>query len=248
MWSYIISGVFFIALGLAIHVFKWYFLISGYNTMSKEKKANVDVKNLSRVVGIYFYVIGGVAIAMGVLNSLGFKQVLVPAIVIFGISTIYMLIKANKYGRSVSSKDDERGKLQKGTWERINLRTIISIVAVILVVVLLFFSSRPTKVTLIDGGVQIHGMYGDTCAWNYIKTVKLLEELPTIEIRTNGSALGPYLKGHFKVKELGSVKLFVNAQKPPFIYLETDKGISIFNVESEDKTREIFGEIIKKME
>ena len=32
MWVYIIIGLFFIVIGLAVHVLKWYFLISGYNT------------------------------------------------------------------------------------------------------------------------------------------------------------------------------------------------------------------------
>jgi len=35
---FIIMGVFLIVMGLTIHVFKWYFLISGYNTMPEEKK------------------------------------------------------------------------------------------------------------------------------------------------------------------------------------------------------------------
>jgi len=42
MWFYILIGVFLIVMGLLVHVFKWYFLISGYNTMSKEKKAKVN--------------------------------------------------------------------------------------------------------------------------------------------------------------------------------------------------------------
>ena len=73
MWFYIIIGIFFILLGLAVHIFKWYFLISGYNTMSKEKKANVDTEGLGRLMGIYSYVNGGVFIVMGVLQALGIK-------------------------------------------------------------------------------------------------------------------------------------------------------------------------------
>ncbi len=48
-------------------------------------------------------------------------------------------------------------------------------------------------------------------------------------------------------KELGSVKLFVNTQKPPFIYLEADDGVIIFNMRNEDETQEIFGEILRKI-
>jgi hypothetical protein len=80
MWFYIIIGVFFIAMGLVVHVFKGYFLIAGYNTMSKEKKAKVDTEGLGRLMGIYSYVNGGVLILMGVLHALGLKPVLTPAI------------------------------------------------------------------------------------------------------------------------------------------------------------------------
>jgi hypothetical protein len=91
-------------------------------------------------------------------------------------------------------------------------------------------------------------MYGDVYTWDSIEAVELIEELPTIEMRTNGSALGSNLKGHFRTRELGSVKLFVNIQKPPFIYLETDDGITIFNVNNTDETQEIFKEILRQRE
>jgi hypothetical protein len=62
-------------------------------------------------------------------------------------------------------------------------------------------------------------------------------------MRTNGSALGSNLKGHFMTTELGSVKLFVNTQNPPFIYLETDDGVTIFNMKNEDETNEVYKRI-----
>jgi hypothetical protein len=37
--------------------------------------------------------------------------------------------------------------------------------------------------------------------------------------------------------------LFVNIQKPPFIYLETDDGITIFNVNNSDETQMIFDQV-----
>ena len=70
--------------------------------------------------------------------------------------------------------------------------------------------------------------------------------MPTIGIRTNGSAVGSKLKGHFQTKEMGSVKLFVDTEKPPFIYLETDSGITIFNMNDADETQEILKEIESK--
>lgn len=91
-------------------------------------------------------------------------------------------------------------------------------------------------------------MYGEAYTWQSIENVSLKEELPTIEVRTNGSALGSKLKGHFRTKELGSVKLLVNTKNPPFIYIETDDGVTIFNMNDRDETQEIFREILKQIE
>ncbi|WP_257195499.1 DUF3784 domain-containing protein [Acetivibrio clariflavus] len=91
MWFCMILGVFFIVMGLMVHVLKWHFLISGYNTMPKEKKAKVDADGLGRLIGIYFYINGGLLIVMGIFQALGFKPVLIPYLIFFGISTVYML-------------------------------------------------------------------------------------------------------------------------------------------------------------
>lgn len=245
MWFYFAIGIFFIAIGLGVHVFKWYFLISGYNTMSKEKKANVDTRGLGRLMGIYAYVNGGVFIVMGALQALEFKSVQAPAITFFIISTVYLLVKAQKFDGNIY---DKNGKIRKGAGKQLALPLGIAVVALIFVAVLMLFSSKSTEVTILEEGMQIHGMYGDVYTWESIETVELIEELPTIEMRTNGSALGSKLKGHFKTKELGSVKLFVNTQKSPYIYLETDAGITIFNFDNGDETKKIYEEIFRRKE
>lgn len=244
MWFYIIFGAFFIFVGLSVHVFKWYFLIAGYNTMPKEKKANVDVKSIGRLIGIYSYINGGVLIIMGVLKALGFKQALMLAILFISVSTIYLLIKVQKHDGNIY---DENGKLRKGSWKQFIFPVGVVIASLIFIIVLILLSSQQTKVTFIDEGIQIHGIYGDIYAWDSIKAVKLMEELPVIELRTNGSALGPNLKGYFRVKELGTVKLFVNTEKPPFIYLETDDGVTVLNLSNEDETKEIYEKMLGKI-
>lgn len=244
MWIFIIIGLLFIFTGIAIHVFKWYFLISGYNTMSKEKKVKVDTKGLGRLMGIYSYFNGGIFIIMGILHALNLKPALTPAIVLFGISTVYLLIRAQKYDGNIY---DENGKLRKGAGKQFILPVGITVATLIFVVFLMFFSSQSTKVTFLEEGLKIHGMYGDVYNWDSIEDIELIEKLPTIQLRTNGSAVGSSLKGHFKTKELGSVKLFVNAKIPPFIMFSTDNRVIIFNMENDDETREIFKEIANQI-
>lgn len=245
MWIYLLFGTALILMGLAVHVFKWYFLLSGYNTMSKDKQARVDTKSLGRLMGIYSYLNGGLFVLLGILQGLGFKPPVTPAIAFFCVSTGYFLIKAQKFDGNMY---DDTGKLRPGAGKQLAVPIIITLAALLFAGGVMFFSSQPARVTLLDQGIQIHGIYGEIYPWESIKSLRLMEDLPRIEMRTNGSALGSNLKGHFQTKEFGSVKLFVNSQTPPFIYLETDQGRTIFNLNDPDVTREVFSNILKQTE
>jgi len=142
MWFYTILGVFFILIGLAVHKFKWYSLISGYNTMSKAKKANVDTARLGRVMGIYSYINGSVFILVAVLQALGLKPVVIPAMVFFSISTVYFLLKGQKYDGNIY---DENGKLRKGAWKQLALPAGVIFSILILAVVLMFFYPKQQR-------------------------------------------------------------------------------------------------------
>ncbi len=97
MWFYIIIGVIFIGLGLAVHRFKWYFLIAGYNTMSTDKKAQVDVEGLARLMAQYAYVNGGFLIMMGMLHALGLNMVIIPTLIFYIISTVCLFVAVRDY-------------------------------------------------------------------------------------------------------------------------------------------------------
>ncbi len=244
MWHYFVMGIIFFGVGLSLHVFKWYFLISGYNTMSKEKKARVNTAGLGRLLGLYFYVNGGVLFLMGILQAVGAKTSMMPLFVFFGISTGYVLLKAQKYDGNLY---DEHGKMRKGAWKQLALVVGIVVIIGCFVVVLLFFSAQATKVTFLEEGIEIHGIYGEIYTWDSMDHVALMEELPTIEKRTNGSALGSNLKGYFKTTEWGEVKMFVNTQEPPFVYLEMDDRVMVFNMDNAAETKETYRSILKKM-
>lgn len=244
MLFYFITGGFLIALGLAIHIFKWYFLISGYNTMPDEKKANVDTKKLGRMMGIYSYFNGGLSIIMGILYALGLKPVITPAIVFFCFSTVYLLIKAQKCDRNIYMN----GKLMKGAGKQLAALVGIFVLILIFISILMFFASQETKVTFLEEGLQIHGMYGEIYDWSAIEEVRLIDSLPVIEMRTNGSAIGSHLKGYFKAIEYGTVKLFADTKIPPFIFIKSAGHITIFNFADNEETKKTYEEIILKTE
>lgn len=245
MWLYVIIAATFILLGMAIHVFKWYFLISGYNTMSKQRKAQVDIKGLARFMGIYLYANGIVFLVAGVLHLGGVKSASEAAWAFMGISTMYMLVRAQKFDGNIY---DESGRLREGAWKQLAVPVGIGAALFIGVAALMFYSSQPTRVSFLEDGLQVHGMYGQAYGWESIEEVKLLETLPVIEMRTNGSAIGPHLKGYFRAKGLGTVKLFVNAERPPFVYLRSNDRIVIFNLADEKETENAYFEILKRVE
>ncbi len=244
MWTQLLMGGLFICLGIAIHKFKWYFLISGYNTMSSKKKANVDTEGLGRLMGCYLYLNGGVLILLGLLNALEIWSGMTPFLVVISLSTIYLLIRAQKYDHNLF---DEKGKLKEGAGKQLILTAVILVAVFLVVGVLMLYVSRPTEVSISHQGLEIHGLYGEFHPWESLDRVELHEELPQIERRTNGAAVGASLKGHFRTTELGDVKLFVNTRRPPFVYITANGRVTIINAASEEETKELYVDIESRL-
>jgi hypothetical protein len=134
------------------------------------------------------------------------------------------------------------------TRKRIYAPIVKTTIALLLVVVLMLLFSRGTKVTFLDEGLKIHGLYGGAYNWELMEEVNLMESLPKIERRTNGAAVGSHLTGYFKTTEYGSVKLFVNTKKPPFVFIKNNGHIVIFNLNDADKTIAAYEEILGRVE
>lgn len=245
MWFYFMIGAILFLMGLAVHRFRWYFLISGYNTMNKEKKANVDVESLGKLMGMYGYLNGVVFFLVGILYGLNIKIGGAMAFAIFIISTGYLLVKAQKYDHNLF---DENGKFIKSAKKELIIPLVIVSVVLVGVGILMVFSVQPTKLTYLDEGLEIHGMYGETYAWVDIEKVELIDSLPKIEMRTNGSGVGSHLKGYFRTTEYGKVKLFVNAETSPFVYFTVEGSKVIFNLDDPIKTEEAYKEIQKRLD
>ncbi len=240
MWFSFGLAALLLVLGLLVHVFRMYFLISGYNTMPKAKREKVDVRSIARLIGWWSYANAAVLVVVGVLLAVGVAVPLAVPLVFFGVTTLALLVRAQRYDGNLF---DEDGRLRPGAWKQlVGVGVFLAILAVGITVFLAWLS-RPVEVTATDDGVAISGMYATTLAWDTIREVRLLEELPTIEMRTNGSAVGPHLRGHFRTTEYGQVLLFVNADVPLFVLVESDGEVVIMNRESASATRELLEEI-----
>ena len=242
MSGFILSGV-FLFLGLAIHKFKWYFLISGYNTMSKEKKANVNVAGLGKLMGLFGYFNAVLFFVMGCFEWLDIDVPQSPFWVLFAVVTVAVLIKAQKYDGNLF---DEQGKWRKGAWKQLVVPGIILGVVAIAVAVLLYASVQPVEVKVRKDAFEINDLYGDEYTWESITKIQLIEQLPTIKYRANGSAVGSNLRGYFNTEQLGTIKLLVNTEVPLFILVESNGKIVIINLETEARTLKLYEEMTSR--
>lgn len=229
---FILAGL-FIFLGIAVHKMKWYFLISGYNTMSKERKANVDTKGLGRMTGMYMYFLALIFAVMGALQWMGKPAVSVPIMLAIAAATVVFIMKAQKFNGNLV---DENGKWKKGASKQLKIPIIILVITSIGVAILMYFSTQQSGIVASEEALKIGGMYGDTYEWAEMEQLSLIEELPEISMRTNGSAVGSQLKGHFKFENGEKAKLFVDKSVPPFISFVVNDKKTIFNLDTADET------------
>lgn len=230
-----------VLIGWAIKYKKAYWLISGYNTMSVDKKKNVNVEGLGRFMGNACFVMAGiilVALFFGLMGSgLGFGIIfalLIP-------TTIFIIIRAQKYDgntRDINGKMTTSAKVMTGSI--VGFLLIISIG----ISILLFKSSQQAEYNIRDGQLDISGMYGQEIKIDNIKSLKMLDSIPEIIFKTNGSALGNKYKGYFNLKGISNATLYIDTSKPPFIYIEKDSGaIVILNCKDAEETRKLFEQL-----
>ena len=223
-------------IGWGVHKKKWYFLISGYNMMSKEEQQTVQVEKLAKSLAIMSYILAVLLVLLGVFTHYELWSVLTVVTVLIIVVPLVFIVKSNKYYKGGKGSAFRNPKSRK-------VSITITVISVAFVGVILFFSNRPTTFDVTKESFTINGSYGDTFAYSEIEQLELVETLPEIGVRTNGSALGSVLKGNFKFKNGEQVKLFVDKSVPPFIKMEVDGKLYYFNETDSAKTKALYEQI-----
>jgi len=234
---YLFFGGLLFFMGLVVHKGKAYFLISGYNTYSKEKKEKVQVEDIAKNMGLYGYVNGAAGVLAALLSYVGVKNLLLPVMVVFFVSTGVLLVTSQKYDRNMY---DEEGKMTRKNKGQMMLLGIFSLALVIFVGGLFWYSSQAITVSYKEDSFELHGMYGEEVFYEELLQVELVEDLPQILMRTNGSALGEHLRGHFRLEEVGSAKLLLRKDRPPYILLKTESGLIYVNLKTVEETKALY--------
>lgn len=224
--------------GIGLFVKKYPNMISGYNTMSKEKLKNVDLQAVGTLFYKGFLLIG---VSMVVLyfffRLLGMPLVaqivwLAPLFVI----TPVLLLKAQKYD------SNRRSNFMK------YLPAGIVIVLFVGTSILLAAGLQPTKAVVDANSVRFTGQYGVTVPFREITKCGLLEQIPRIGLKINGFAIAGTCKGDFRLNEWGNCRLFLKSSKSPYLYMElTDGKKIIFNSTDPACTQDLFEKLSDKV-
>jgi len=224
-------GLFFIGLGFLVKAFPD--LIAGYNTMSKEQKANVDIQGLSSFMRNVFIVIGLVIIAGNFLSRLfGFPMIASSLnFIIPFVGIPFAIVKAQKFDHN------KPGSKSKMTYFALGF-VVLSVTG------LLYFGTTPAKIEINGESIHISGMYGIELTGGDIQEITMREKLPSIIKRTNGFSFGSSNKGNFKLEEFGKCKLFLQSESGPNLVLIEKNGEKIIlNRKNKNETEQVFENI-----
>lgn len=227
----LILGLTFIGIGFLVKAVPD--LIAGYNTMTKEQKANVDIQGLSTFMRNVLIVIGLVIIAGDfLLRLVEFPLIanLLTFIVPFaGIA--FLLVKAQKFDHN---KPGSKAKMSY----------ILLGLVVLFVLGLLYFGTTPAKIEINGESIHITGMYGIELPGGDIQEITMREKLPSIIMRTNGFSFGSSNKGSFKLEEYGQCKLFLQSESGPYLVMIKKNGEKIIlNRKNKTETEQVFENI-----
>lgn len=228
----IIIGLFYFILG--VMAYKHPNLIAGYNTASPKEREKFDIDTFKFKLKKGFFVIGILSCFLGILSFFYSNEMLIiPFMIALPILfSIWILIQSGRC----------RSKGAKSKKNELLIGCIIAFSVIFLIVISCVFASHPSeKIKTGASELTIEGTFGMTISYDRISKIELYDTLPTIQLRTFGSAVNNDLRGKFKVKEVGDCRLYVRVTNPPFVKIYcTDGEIVYINHIDQDSTLKLF--------
>ena len=219
--------------------------INPYGNLPPERKELVDIEGLKKACAIILGITGFLLVVSAALFMLKVidEDICATLLMVFAFAMLIPLFIAmkryNGFGR------DSSGKVSK--YSRNSKIALISTgVSILIVAVVLILSFRPTKISVEEEHIKISGMYGREIPITDIVSVELLDEMPPIAMRTNGSDTGNQAKGHFRFRNGESCMLFIH-KKAPYIQMRTTNDLYYLNLSDKEKTVELF-ETLKSLQ
>lgn len=209
----LIVGLFMIGIGFLVKSAPD--LIAGYNTMSKDKKKNLDIEGLSTFMRNGLITIGlSIIIGYYLFKWIGFTMIANSMILIVTLVGVTILVlNAQKF-------DHNKTKKTRLTYSILGL-------VFLFVIGLITYGFIPSKTVYGIDTIRFSGMYGLEISLGEIEKIELSDKLPTIKMRTNGFSFGSIKKGFFNLDKFGKSRLLIHSDLAPYLILSKNNGDKI---------------------
>lgn len=229
----IIVGILLIVFGILIRIFKIYKLVSGYGNATEEEKKNIDIEGLSLFLRNYCFILAIIMFACAYCVHYSKAKTLVVLVVLFVAVLAFMVFNIKKY-----DKNEYNPRVRKRTIVSITILAFITIGAFL--IISLVYGSMPAAVNIKGNTLDIRAAHGLKIPLNSVEDITLENTAPAVNKRVIGFQRNNIYKGEFKVKNVGDTRLYLQNKKGPFIYIKTERGYIIINLQNPDKTRKLY--------
>lgn len=219
--------------------------INPYGGMPPERQALVNIDGLKKALALTMGIDGLLLIvlfALGIsgLISIGLAGNLTPVILLSMLPFFFIFMKRyNGYGRDASGSSYFGQRLGAGS----KIAIIIVPLTMLIVLVLILVSAKPAVITAEGDRISINGFYGKEIPYADIISVEVLEKMPAMQMRVNGSSVGNINKGHYLTQDGEKCLLFVTYNGGPYIEIRTADRLIYMNCASKEKTLEVISRL-----
>ena len=107
----------------------------------------------------------------------------------------------------------------------------------------------PIDVKIEDGKVICHQLRDDyKIDYRDVKKISLEEDFTKLKaVRTNGVGMPNLLKGNFKAKSIGKIKVFLNPENNYYIKVETFERTYCISDRNDEETKEAYEKICERV-
>ncbi|MET3682873.1 cellulose synthase/poly-beta-1,6-N-acetylglucosamine synthase-like glycosyltransferase [Alkalibacillus flavidus] len=202
IYSIVMGFTLIIMGGLTFLVYKRndFTLISGFANRSKEEQQQLIQSGYTDAIKRYLL---HTFIILFVTFIVSFLPIPYGMEIGFSVLLLYSLI-----GIVWIQRYEIESKRKRGYW----ITGSVAVVLIVGITGLTIWAFQPNQVTITDKQFTVSGLYGVEWSQSDIEEVQLLEEMPDVLIRTNGFAIQNLAKGHFRVDQYGSARLFLRGE------------------------------------
>ncbi|MDO8897050.1 MAG: DUF3784 domain-containing protein [Bacteroidales bacterium] len=236
---YLIIGlaILFASLGYLITEKNARYLLSGYNTMREEDRKKFDLKAFLNYFKKFHLFLGSSLLILGIFLLYTINETVAGIFMAIYPILAYSLLAWRSKSFGYSSN-------KKSTF----LPMIIMFLSLFFVAYIFTVGLKEDKLIIGEKEIIIKGFYGEKILFSEIASLKMIEKIPEIRIRTNGFSTGSVNKGYFKTKEGESVKLIINADQLPCLEITKKDGRQILFSSRKESNESIYTALIQKID